>query len=116
MTRNQRIGRWGEDAAANYLSEAGYTILSRNLRTPYGEVDLLAQIEDEVVFVEVKTRTTSALGPPEIAVDSRKQAHILACAEHYAQQTDLKHWRIDVIAVERIHGQARITHFENAIS
>lgn len=116
MSRNQRVGRWGEDAAAEYLSARGYTILSRNLRTPYGEVDLLAQIEDEVVFVEVKARTTTSLGPPEIAVGQQKQAHMLASAEYYAQQNGLKHWRIDVIAIEKIRGKSRIVHFENALS
>jgi Holliday junction resolvase-like predicted endonuclease len=69
-----------------------------------------------MVFVEVKARTSASLGPPEIAVGKRKQAHMLASADHYAQQNRIDHWRIDVIAVERTHGQPQITHFENAVA
>jgi putative endonuclease len=116
MSRNQRVGKWGEQAAAEYLAARGYEILGRNLHTPHGEIDLLARIEEQTVFVEVKARTSSFLGPPEISVGPQKQAHMIACAEHYAQQNNLDHWRIDVIAVEKVAGRAEITHFQNAIS
>ena len=116
MSRNQRIGKWGEQAAADYLSAHGYDILERNHRTPYGEIDLIVQKDDQTVFVEVKARTSGTLGPPEIAVGPQKQAHMLACAQHYAQQNGTDHWQIDVIAVEKVLGEARIKHFENAIS
>src|SRR5512138_3815952 len=101
MNRNQQVGRWGEDAAAEYLISKGYEIMGRNLRTPYGEIDILARREAISVFVEVKARTSSSLGPPEIAVGPRKQSHMIACAQHFAQQNGIDHWRIDVIAVER---------------
>lgn len=116
MSRNQRIGGWGEQVAADYLAAHGYELLDRNLRTPYGEIDLVTRKDALIVFVEVKARTSRSLGPPEIAVGPRKQAHMLACAQHYAQQNFVDHWRIDVIAVEKIAGEARITHFENALS
>lgn len=114
--RNQRIGAWGEDAAAAYLTANGYDVVGRNLRTPHGEIDILARHDDLWVFVEVKARTSTQLGPPEIAVGPRKRAHMIASAEYHAQQESIDHWRIDVIAVERRAGQARITHFENAVS
>lgn len=91
-------------------------MLERNLRTPYGEIDLVARKDDLTVFVEVKARTSRSLGPPEIAVGPRKKAHMLACAQHYAQQNLVDHWRVDVISVERISGEASITHFENALA
>ncbi len=116
MKRNQSIGRWGEQAAADYLCQRGYSITGRNIRTPYGEIDLVAEKEGQTVLIEVKTRTSASFGPPEVAVTARKQAHMLACAEHYAQQNALEHWQIDVIAVERVHGKTEIKHFENAIS
>lgn len=112
---NQKIGQWGEQAAADYLVKKGYEILARNTRTPYGEIDLIAQKEGFTIFVEVKARTNSKFGPPEIAVTPRKQQHMLACAEHYAQQNEIDHWQIDVIAVEEVDGKAEIVHFENAI-
>jgi putative endonuclease len=115
MTRNQRVGKWGEQAAADYLMERGCEIVARNVRTPYGEIDLIAQKDGFTIFVEVKARTSKVFGPPEIAVTPRKQGHMLACAEHYAQQNEIDHWQVDVIAVEKIKGRAEITHFENAI-
>jgi putative endonuclease len=115
VSRNQNVGRWGEQAAADFLTAKGYTISARNVRTPYGEIDLIAQKDGFTVFAEVKARTSSSLGPPEIAVTPRKQQHMLSCAGHYAQQNEIDHWRIDVIAVEEVNGRAEIVHFENAI-
>jgi len=116
MTRNQRIGKWGEKAAATYLNEHGYEIVEVNVRTPYGEIDLIAKKDDLLVFVEVKSRTSNTFGPPEVAVTPRKQQHMISCAEYYAQQNGIDHWQIDVIAVEQVDGRTEITHFENAIS
>lgn len=116
MSTNQSVGRWGEQAAADYLCQRGYTILAHNVRTPYGEIDVIASKEGILVFVEVKARTSRSYGPPEVAVTPRKQAHMLACADYYAQLHEIDHWRIDVIAVEKERGTPKITHFENAVS
>jgi putative endonuclease len=114
--RNQIVGQWGESVAAGYLEERGYNLIARNLRTPYGEIDILAEKDGLTIFVEVKTRTSSSLGPPEISITPRKQEHMLAAAEHYAQGNELDHWQIDVIAVEGKPGEQPVfTHFENAI-
>jgi putative endonuclease len=115
----QRIGRWGEDTAAEYLSGRGYTILSRNVHTAHGEVDIVARLEDLLVFVEVKTRTSSTFGYPEESVTVRKQSHMLAAAEHYLQEhpENGENWQFDVIAVEgKPGGKPVITHFENVIA
>lgn len=113
---NQRIGRWGEDAVAAYLAGRGYEIIARNVRTPYGEIDIITKQGDVTVFIEVKTLRSSKSLFPEQNVTARKQAHMLACAEHYAAEKALDHWQIDVIAVEGKVGLApKITHFENAI-
>ena len=115
-TRNRRVGAWGESVAAGYLQAHGYHVVAKNARTPYGEIDLVAQREDLTIFVEVKTRTSASLGPPEVAVTPRKQAHMLAAAEHYAQEHAINHWQIDVIAVLKRSGMGpEITHFEQAI-
>lgn len=114
--RNQKIGAWGEGVAAEYLKERGHRIIDRNLRTPYGEIDLVSEMDGITIFVEVKTRTSSTYGPPEISVTPRKQEHMLAAAEHYAQENEIDNWQIDVIAVEAEHQTSpRITHFENAL-
>lgn len=126
----QALGRWGEARAAEYLEAQGYAIVERNLRTPYGEIDLVARREDAAlshsrmpapitVFVEVKTRSSKTFGYPEESVTPRKQAHLLAAAQSYIQEhPELEgDWRIDVIAIQRERSKARptIIHFENAV-
>jgi putative endonuclease len=116
MKHNQKIGKWGEDAVAAYLTGRGYEILGRNARTPYGEIDIVAKQADICIFVEVKTRTSNKMGLPEESVNLRKQAHMLACAEHYAAENTIDHWQIDVISVEgKVGLEPKITHFENVI-
>lgn len=101
---------------AAYLMERGYAIVARNARTPYGEIDIVVRQADITIFVEVKTRTSNKMGLPEESVNLRKQAHMLACAEHYAAENAIDHWQIDVISVEgKVGLEPKITHFENAI-
>ena len=114
MKHNQIIGKWGEQAAAEYLSARGYLILEKNARTPAGEIDLVAKLEDITVFVEVKARTSRRFGLPEEALSPRKLAHMLAAAEFYAAEHEIDHWQCDAISVEGIPGgKPRIEHFEN---
>jgi putative endonuclease len=117
MTHNQKVGKWGEETAAAFLSQQGYQILARNARTPYGEIDIIAQQGEITIFVEVKTLTSSRNFFPEQNVTARKREHMLACAECYAAEKAIDHWQIDVIAVEGKQGmEPKITHFENAIT
>lgn len=116
MKHNQRIGQWGEDVAAEYLIGRGCEILARNVRTPYGEIDILANQGDVTIFVEVKTLTASKDFFPEHNITPRKREHMLAAADHYAAEHEIDHWQIDVISVEGKPGsKPRITHFENAV-
>ena len=99
--QRQNFGRWGEEVAARYLARQGYKVLTRNYRTPAGELDIVAQDGNSIVFVEVKTRRTSSFGPPQAAVTPKKAAHIIAAAQHYLLDTEQIEgdWRIDVVAV-----------------
>lgn len=116
MTHNQRIGQWGEETAVQYLTNKGCEILGRNLRTPYGEIDIVVRYKGQTIFVEVKTRTSNKMGLPEESITPRKRQHMLAAAEHYAAEHDLERWQIDVIAIEGKPGtQPAITYFENAL-
>lgn len=116
MTHNQRIGQWGEETAVQYLTNKGCEILGRNLRTPYGEIDIVVRYKGQTIFVEVKTRTSNKMGLPEESITPRKRQHMLAAAEHYAAEHNLDHWQIDVIAIEGKPGtQPNITYFENAL-
>ena len=114
--RKQTIGAWGEEAASAYLSDQGYEILGRNIRTPHGEIDLVARLGEVIIFVEVRTRTSSRFARPEESITPRKQSHMLAAAEDYTQLHAVDHWQIDAIAVEGKPGeQPMINHFENVI-
>jgi len=129
-TTRQTLGRWGESLAADYLHRKGYEILERNVRTPYGEIDLVASQtstfprseakERVIVFVEVKTRATSAFGYPEESVTSSKRSHLLSAAQHYITEHPQlgDAWRIDVIAIRRFEDrrETAILHFENAVT
>ncbi len=120
MTKYKKeIGAWGEGFAADWLTEHGFTVLARNVRTPYGEIDIVAQQGDVTVFVEVKSRTSDSMGLPEISITSRKQRHMLAAAEYHAAENGIDHWQIDVIAVEGKPSDGEstpmVTHFENAV-
>jgi len=125
----QLLGRWGESLAADYLVDQGYVVLERNVRTRYGEIDLVACLVEEgifpaarvqvIVFVEVKTRSTQTFGLPEESVTAHKREHLIAAAQSYLQDhPDLGEvWRIDVIAIQRLQPDKppTIHHFENAI-
>jgi len=95
------IGKWGESAALNYLEGEGYTLVQRNFRSPDGEIDLIMKKNDELVFVEVKTRTTLDFGFPEEAVDDHKLDHLEAAAGWFlVEHTEFEeNWRLDVVAV-----------------
>ena len=114
----QRIGRWGEQLAADFLAQKGYQILGKNLRTPHGEIDILASINQILVFVEVKTRTSHEFGDPENSITSRKLNHMDASAQFITQQMDFTGtWQWDAISIlKRSSEDHEIIHFENVIS
>jgi putative endonuclease len=117
LEQRRALGAAGEARAAAHLIGRGYRILGRNVRANRVEIDLVAQRGGLVVFVEVKTRSSRALGPPEAAVDARKQARLVrgAAAWLRAHPARARRVRFDVIAVERdprSHWQVR--HIEGA--
>ena len=114
----KRLGARGEDTAAKHLAEQGYGILARNYRKRSGEVDIIAQIEDMLVFVEVKTRRSSRFGSPAEAVDLKKRRRICSAALHYVSENkagDLPA-RFDVIEVFAKNDGLRVRHIINAFS
>lgn len=100
-TYRQVLGKWGEDLALKYLTENGLELISRNFRTPDGEIDLVMFSKDQLVFVEVKTRKNSEYSLPEEAVTDEKIEHLVAAAEWFLQKNPAYHdnWRIDVISI-----------------
>lgn len=96
-----RLGGRGEELAVEFLQRRGYRLLSRNYRTPWGEVDLIARHRGYVVFIEVKARRSSSFGLPQEAVHAAKQEKLRAAAAHYLQEQGLEEMpvRFDVVAI-----------------
>lgn len=119
MTKAKRyLGRLGEAMAAEYLEKEGYSILARNARTSYGEIDIVARIGSLTVFVEVKTRRNRSFGYPEESVTVSKQEHMIQSAQAYlVTHPELDgEWQLDVMAIEIQDGDAfKVVHFPNAI-
>lgn len=111
-----KLGAWGEEQAARFLRKQGAKILERNLRTPVGEIDIIARLKKQLLFVEVKTRSGLQYGSPAEAVGPRKQQQIIRTAQWYLQQSSQKGLqpRFDVISVLRRDDSAEITHLPNA--
>ncbi len=113
----RRTGQTGEDIAVAYLRKKGYVILDRNFRCPVGELDIVAQKQQIIVFVEVKTRRKEKFGPPELAVDARKRGKIEKLAAWYmkGKGKESAPVRFDVIAVSIYEGEKpQVNHIENA--
>ncbi|OIQ59842.1 hypothetical protein MOTE_10980 [Moorella thermoacetica] len=110
MTRRRR-GQIGEAAAAALLEGEGYRILERNYRCPLGEIDIIAAQDKEIVFIEVRTRSSRTFGTPQESVDGRKRMRLRRLAAYYLGSRGLAGWscRFDVVAVwldrqERVSG------------
>lgn len=103
----KQFGDFGERLAERHLQEKGYTILARNFRSRFGELDLIAQDKDTLVFVEVKTRVNTKYGLPEEAVTWWKLKHIQKTAEYYCMLNKIKHakMRIEVVAIQYNEGK-----------
>ena len=101
MAAKDALGRRGEAIAARHLVRSGLTIVERNWRCPQGEIDLVARDRDELVFVEVKTRSSVAYGHPLEAITPRKLARLrrLAGAWCLAHPDERASIRIDAVAV-----------------
>jgi putative endonuclease len=110
------LGKWGEEEAARYLRRLGMSIVERNLRTPVGEIDLIARQGKLLVFVEVKTRRSDAFGAPQEAVGRTKQRQIVRAAQWYLGGGRGKGLqpRFDVIAVRPGSDGAMIEHIADA--
>jgi putative endonuclease len=98
----QTLGKTGEDLAAAELERRGYAVLARRYRTRHGEIDIVAQDGDTLVFVEVKTRATGKCGTATEAMTPRKQRRLASMARDYLARRDLDAvaCRFDVVAID----------------
>jgi putative endonuclease len=114
------LGRRGEDAAARYLKRQGYRILARHVDSPLGELDIIAVDGRTIVFVEVKTRSSTEAGHPADAIDERKERRMTQAALAYLKAQGLLKYsaRFDVVAITWPAHARRptIEHYQNAFA
>ncbi len=109
------IGKRGEDIAAGHLLSIGYRILERNWRHRRSEIDLIAEKDGLLIFVEVKTRSYAAFGHPEEAVNEYKANKVIEGAEEYVYQVNwLGDIRFDIVSVELNEHGHKLLHIEDA--
>ena len=115
MAQHIKTGSLGERLAAEFLKKKGYEIVAHNYRHKHSELDLIVKTETLLVFVEVKTRSSSAFGEPETFVDSKKTAKIFEGAEQYIIEHSWEgNIRFDIVAV-KTGSNPEIVHFEDAL-
>ena len=115
MAKHLDTGKTGEEIAGTHLQRKGYTILEKNYRSSRAEVDIIAQIGDELVFVEVKTRTSSSFGFPEESITPRKIELMALAAESYTKEIIWAHRvRFDLVSIQLKPNSHDIFHVEDA--
>lgn len=114
MMNTRRLGIIGEKIAQEFLWNNGYEILETNFYTKMGEIDIIAEKNNCIIFVEVKTRTSLKFGTPAMAVDFNKRNHIKNSAKVFLHINRLydKNVRFDVIEVFINEGKCNINHIE----
>jgi putative endonuclease len=117
--KRRDVGILGEKLARDFLKKRGYRILESNYRCPEGEIDIVTQHKDSLVFVEVRTKRSLEFGSPEESITPAKMEKLRAVAAHYQQTHENlpASWRIDVVAVEMDQKDKllRIELIENAV-
>jgi len=115
MAESHNLGQKGEDLAAVHLEKAGFKILFRNWKWGKHEIDIIAENQDFIVFIEVKTRTDDFQMHPVTAVTREKQKSIIWAANGYLQKFGIdKEGRFDIITVIKSVDSFKIDHIESA--
>jgi len=110
------LGKRGEKVAVRFLERQGYTILARNYRFKRAEIDIIAQKQNLMLFIEVKLRSSTRFGFPEEAVSEAQAARIALAAEEYLETHDCGNQliRFDILAVSPVGNTFLVEHFEDA--
>lgn len=113
------IGKWVEDIAATFLESKNYQILFRNWRAGRGDIDIIALVDNFIVFVEVKGGFSTLYGAPELRITPAKKRQLYKLASLFLVEVENYHiphdrYRFDVIIVEGNPDKYNIRHYENA--
>lgn len=117
MAQHNELGKRGEELAERYLLKRNWKILERNWRFGREEIDIIAQKDDVLSIVEVKTRFSNYLGEPYEAVSKGKQRSLIRAAQHFMEKHDLDvEVRFDIISIVSNKKKTEIQHLEEAFS
>jgi putative endonuclease len=99
--QKKELGKKGEEVAIRFLKKNGYQVIKRNYVCKMGEIDIIAKEKDTLVFIEVKTRTSTTFGPPQLAVNPKKQSQMSKVALNFLKEKKLEDVkaRFDVVAI-----------------
>jgi len=100
MAAHNELGKWGEDLAAAHLQQKGYIILERDWKSGHSDLDIIAQDDDTIVIVEVKTRRNRLFGDPQEAIDYKKRKSLQSAINHYVKSHRLGNQvRFDIVSI-----------------
>lgn len=115
MAKHIELGMKGESIARQYLEEKGYEIIETNWYHDKDEIDIIAKEKDELVIVEVKTRSTDYFGDPEDAVGPQKEEFLIRATEKYLEENELDmDTRFDIVSIILNRREQKITHIVDA--
>ena len=116
MAWHNKVGETGEQLAKEYLQQQNYKIVEQNFESKFAEIDLIAKDEQQLVFVEVRTKTGEDFGRPEQTIGQRKKRKLQQNVKHYLKYSDYNGpHRIDVIGVllDKKYNKQDLRHFKN---
>ena len=115
MANHNQLGKKGEQLAVDFLIENGYDIVERNYRFNKAEVDIIAQKEDVLAIIEVKTRSTTNFGNPQDFVKPKQIKNLVKAVDEYVTVNNLEvDVRFDIIAIVKEEKEFKIEHLEDA--
>lgn len=119
MHFRQEIGKWGENLACKYLEDNNYNLIERNFLCRQGEIDIIAKdnAKQELVFIEVKTRSNFKYGNPSEAVNKEKLKHIKQTVKYYIYRNSINNIaiRFDIIEVYIQEQNCKINHIKQIL-
>lgn len=117
MYVSHELGRMGENIIADYITKLGYKVVERNFECNQGEIDIVAKDKEELVFIEVKTRTDISYGEASEAVTDTKKRHLINSIKYYIykQKLEKQPIRIDVAEVYINKGKVKVNYIKQAI-
>ena len=117
MAEHNDLGKFGEELAVDFLEKNGYEILETNWVFDKAEIDIIAQFENEIVIIEVKSRTSNYVAEPESSVNTKKKKLLILAADDFIQKNNfISEVRFDILALLKKQQSWSVNHIKNAFN